>query len=323
MFINDLIDNNVFYIDKPLLLLNAEWRWDEDKFLSLPKDKLIIVDCSSEHWGSGTFIHSVYDMLEKYNLMFLVLTHVPTDHLTRPNLLFYPYWYQQNRKSFPRLPLDNVKKYKLSCLNANPRPHRIYNYFALQDRNYNNVLLTMHNSDVHRDDEYKLSPTVLNKWKEISQTLPTRNSLQDTPGEDMNTSNHEAYSNSYINLVTETTVDNSIQITEKTWKPIAAGQLFIILGNPGLVAHLREIGVDVFDDAIDHSYYDSEPDVEAKIAKIYELLDSLMISNLEESYKQLQNRRAENVRKFFAGEFDSQYSNLLKRKIKECINTLN
>ena len=66
-----------------------------------------------------------------------------------------------------------------------------------------------------------------------------------------------SHTNSYFNIVTETghCLKNSIIIiTEKSYKPIAMFQPFVIVGSPGIIQLLRDDGYDVFDDIIDHSY---------------------------------------------------------------------
>jgi hypothetical protein len=316
MFINDLLTEDIHYIFSPLSLYNNEWRWDDSKFLALPKDKLIIVNCSSENWGMGEFIGSLYNNLERYHLNFLILSHNPDDHLTRPNLLFYPYWYQDSVKFFNQPIFSNLKTYKLSCLNGNPRPHRIVNYFKLLEKNYADTFISMHsteNSITNRDDDCVLDQITLQKWAEISVQFKNRNTSTCSQGPD-----NEAYLDTYVNLVTETTVSDRLFITEKTWKPIASGQLFLVLGNPGTIKFLREQGVDTFDDYIDHSY-DNETDFTVRLDKLYQSLDQLMLSNLEDLYKQTQHRRLENTNRFFAGTFDLRYA----KTLKECINTQN
>jgi hypothetical protein len=43
-------------------------------------------------------------------------------------------------------------------------------------------------------------------------------------------------------------------LTEKTFKCLKHGHLFVIAGGPGSIATLRELGYRTFDHAIDHSY---------------------------------------------------------------------
>ena len=65
------------------------------------------------------------------------------------------------------------------------------------------------------------------------------------------------YNETAHTLVTETTFDERfVFFTEKTVKPIIAKRLFIMLGNPGSLARLRDMGFMTFDGIIDESYDD-------------------------------------------------------------------
>lgn len=83
---------------------------------------------------------------------------------------------------------------------------------------------------------------------------------------------------SLLYLVTETVATGRRHhLTEKTFKPIAMGMPFIIVGTQGSLRYLRSYGFRTFGDLWDESY-DDEPDDSRrieKIAKVLELLDSL------------------------------------------------
>lgn len=87
------------------------------------------------------------------------------------------------------------------------------------------------------------------------------------------TFNPDHFYNAYWNIVIETHIDveniPGVFITEKTWKPIAHYQPFIILGCSGSLAHLHELGYQTFGEFIDESY-DSVTD---HIERTYKVLD--------------------------------------------------
>jgi hypothetical protein len=68
----------------------------------------------------------------------------------------------------------------------------------------------------------------------------------------------EHYTDSYCNIVLETHFDadgsGGTFLTEKTFKPIKHGQPFVIVGPPGSLKQLRDMGYCTFDQAIDNSY---------------------------------------------------------------------
>jgi len=63
------------------------------------------------------------------------------------------------------------------------------------------------------------------------------------------------YSELSIEIVCETnTTADTFFITEKTFRPIAYGKLFLVIGSPEFEQNLKNLGFDIFDDIIDKSY---------------------------------------------------------------------
>jgi hypothetical protein len=314
--------SGVFYFNQPDTIYDkTTWSIDQEKLTLLKQHSMVIADFGSEHYGDD-MLYNLYDVLESHDINFLLLSHNPQDHLMQPRLLFYPHWYHWCREKLCNLPnlLEIKKKYKVSCLNGVPRPHRIYNWITLQEKPYvADLLFSMHRQNdqlLMRNDDYDLSSNMLEKWNSIQSGLgDIRVSLMAKANVDLS---HPAYADSYINLVTETTVLPKVFVTEKTWKPVASGQLFLIIGNPGTVNYLRSQGVDVFDDVIDHKYYDNEPDWQARILKVHQLVEDLIQQDLYKINQNTVARRALNREKFFNGAFDLQYQN----QVQECIDTL-
>jgi hypothetical protein len=97
---------------------------------------------------------------------------------------------------------------------------------------------------------------------------------------------------SYVNLISESDFsDDTIGffITEKTIKPFIYSQIPLILAKPGMVAHLKKYGFDMFDDIIDNSY-DTIIDLDNRIEMIYNELLKLKSMNLLEWFKDNDNR---------------------------------
>lgn len=66
---------------------------------------------------------------------------------------------------------------------------------------------------------------------------------------------HSLYESSAVEIVNETTFDSiGYHITEKFLNSVYGFNLPIILGPKGVVAYLKTLGFDMFDDIIDHSY---------------------------------------------------------------------
>ena len=73
---------------------------------------------------------------------------------------------------------------------------------------------------------------------------------------------HDLYKNTWVSLIPETTYydDYPAFISEKTFKPIACLQPFIILGSKGILKYLRTYGYKTFDGFIDESYDECDDD---------------------------------------------------------------
>jgi len=277
--------------------------------------QLVIVDCSNEHWGSfaGT-IGKIHRELSRIDINFIILSHCPEDHDPDQGILFYPYWYYAaiKDKLFEVLPVTNKKRFALGCLNANPRPHRIANYFMFQNKKYwSNCCTTFFSTDPmpSRSDDVTLEPNEIEFWNSTKSKLP--NKITDG----FMATDLLPVTESYVHLVTETTVRERVFVTEKTWKPISAGQLFLVFGNPGTMDFLQSQGVDIFSDLIDHKYYDLEPDWRTRLVKLHQLLDDLVEQDLEAMNRATQQRRQNNAEKFFLGQFDLGYRSALLNKI--------
>lgn len=288
-------------------IYDSNWELDSSKFDS---NTHYVIDFSSEHYGQDT-VSMAHQQLTKIGISFDILTYNPRDHLISSNIHYNPYYYHYTVDKFRQIDINcDHKKYKLSCLNGNPRFHRIYNYIELKQKSYyENTLFSMHSDDgAVRPDDYVLPDPYKKIWESTSTMLKSRDAMVLAERTRLDTQNsHPAYTDSYVNLVTETTVIPNVFVTEKTWKPIASGQLFLIIGNCGIIEHLRDVGVDVFDDIVDHKYYDTEPNWQSRIQKVHKLLDDLMTQDLQHINEVTLTRRQMNSQRFFSREFNKQY----------------
>ena len=306
----------VFYSKDPTIIFDNKWLLDYSKIESLKQHDFVVLDFASEHYGVDGLDY-IYHALSAEGVNFILLSHEPADHQKFKRMFFYPHWCNHARKmlKIPELNNLSVRSYKWGCLNGNSRPHRIYNYIYSQQQTYfNSACFTMHcePEDVStRGDDVILDSNVVAEWDKIKINLTTKlfpsgsDCICDLP----------ANIDAYIHLVTETTVIPRIFLSEKTWKPIACEQIFLLFGNPGSIQHLRDLGVDVFDDLIDHSY-DNETDWKNRCHLIHKQIENLVSLDLHDVYINTQQRRSANREKFFAGDFDQPYYQL----ITQCIN---
>jgi hypothetical protein len=273
----------------------------------------VLINCSTEHWGSEKefgVVATLHDLFSKYfDKDFLILTHDPCDELLSSNLVYFPFWWWRCRKMFRTDPnsIGMVhRKYLVSNLNWGVKDFRIANYLMMmQAPAQSQFLITMHNTDINLayNGYFDLTAEETATWENIKSTLPTSRQDPMPPNDRLWVTNiqHPAFFDSYLHLVSEASVHDKIFLTEKTWKPIASGQLFLIWGNAGIVDHLRRLGFDVFDDIIDHSY-DSEPDHRSRLRMIHREIHRLVQVDFAEIYAKTLDRRQGNLQKFIDDE---------------------
>ena len=124
---------------------------------------------------------------------------------------------------------------------------------------------------------------------------------------------------SLLYLVTETVATGRRHhLTEKTFKPIALGMPFVIVGTQGSLRYLRSYGFKTFGDLWDESY-DDEPDDSLRIEKIAQVLK--MLDGLEEHRQDIFDSAQEIVKHnwnhFYHGGFEAVLWNELQEMLNE------
>ena len=160
------------------------------------------------------------------------------------------------------------RKYKFTCLNRLDKIHRRYvglkfwetgmrnaGYFSysMHDFTYNGLEKIEHD---HKVNEFGLDWGITpERWEKFHNAGPFRADRLD-----IDQHNHhwhvedQHYTDAYWNFVTETGVAENTFLSEKTFKPIANLQPFIIMGDYGSLALLHDLGYKTFGDYIDESY---------------------------------------------------------------------
>jgi len=161
--------------------------------------------------------------------------------------------------------------YLYDCINMRPRVHRILNFLHLINSDLldkGNISMSAQNEwDAYVDlthtsflQNYGLPADIVSKLKpEMTPKVAKHNYDREL---DMYYHYVERildnlYKNSWVSLVTESSYfdhEYNVFISEKTFKPIAAMQPFIILGSKNILRHLRNLGFKTFSPYIDESY---------------------------------------------------------------------
>lgn len=139
----------------------------------------------------------------------------------------------------------------------------------------------------------------------------------------------EDYESTEIEVVLETLFDDDrLHLTEKTLRPIAMGQPFILAGTYGSLEYLRDYGFKTFSDCWDESY-DMMSDGIERMNKIIEVMSdivSMPTSKREEMLVKARSIADYNKQHFFSDKFQTQISKELRDNLTvglACIDKLN
>ena len=173
----------------------------------------------------------------------------------------------------------NERKYKIASFNRRPDENRAK--FVNEFKHRSDILCTLGLPDEHDIDFYN------NLYPDLVPMLPIEYDLN----LDLNAPNLVSILNwhlhqvSYIQVVNESLYHsnkNHMFINEKTFKPIACMQPFVVNGMPGSLKHLQELGFKTFSNWWDESY-DLETDYDKRTQKVFQTINDLA----DLSHKQL------------------------------------
>ena len=305
-----LFDNSQIFNDEMILL-------EREKILKNTESKNFYINYCHEPWNGDTENYTKSELLKKNINNFYILTgNINYWYYTKDKIIFQPQSYLEtrfNKKLAPVLSSEKVinsdRQHLISCYNGRSRVHRIENYILLKEKPYfNKFLFSMHNDfDIEQEKiewpgVQDLDPGLLAQWENERFKLPNKNVGSDWSAYD------KAYRDTYIAYVTETSINSSYWFwSEKIWRPIMAGQLFLFLAYPNSVQHLRDLGFDVYDDIIDNSY-DKEQDWHKRITMLHQEIERLLSLNLVDIFKNLTERRLRNYNYFYSKKFFNLYT---------------
>jgi hypothetical protein len=126
------------------------------------------------------------------------------------------------------------------------------------------------------------------------------------------------YRSTEIEVVLETMFDDTrTHLTEKSLRPIACGQPFILVSTPGSLEYLKHYGFETFSNVFDESY-DKELDPLLRLKKVIELMKYM--KNLTTSEKrQLSDIASRNKQRFFSIEFQQFVVNEFKSNLDSAL----
>jgi len=227
---------------------------------------------------------------------------------------YYPFWLVNSITWAKQDTVDIVAKkpYNIVCLNSKIRYTRLYVLYKLLKKSYIDTIKIVggiesidqifHEDDDRLGDQQLLFEEHHIAAKELISKFCDINGYCDfATEEDKVKSIAHNMDTAYLQVVNESRPELSAFVSEKIFKPLRAGQLFLLHGSAGTVEHIRQLGFDTFDDYIDHSRYDHEPNWQRRADLMLTVLDDIQ-SNIENIYYATTERRQQNIDLFKKSE---------------------
>jgi hypothetical protein len=209
---------------------------------------------------------------------YLAISQWQTSTHTYLKELHYPSWlFAFKKQDLPQWDFDRTRQHAFSCLNRNPTFHRLVLYTMIKERGLlDHFVYSFYDRCPYQGHQIRAWQYAdLDRYVGSELAERCRTSISDFPiswqgeelGKNDHSLNHAAYRDTWCNLVTETSVLEPFT-SEKIWKPIAAGQMFLIVGAPGTCQWLQTLGFQVPD-----CEYDLETDLVTRLSCILDVVD--------------------------------------------------
>ena len=161
------------------------------------------------------------------------------------------------------------------CYNRRPRYHRLIMLCSLLSNNIWHRGLISHRPDNFKQDLSQINWEFQSYVKMLEAIGPKELDMDLLDNNPAIQYNIDHYSQTFLSLIPETGFSShSVFLSEKIWKSIRVGHPFIVVGNPGTLTELHNLGFKTFGDWWDESY-DEEINLEKRIKKISKVLVKL------------------------------------------------
>ena len=210
-------------------------------------------DCFLKYPG---VLDRIHESMDRYNVEHITILYgdaraAEKYHGDRITFLPHVGWWQYANIDSMLDIQPNAKPFM--SLNRTVHQHRLDHFRMLADMD----LLELGNISAH----LRTTNTNADDWvKSNADIAPLFPIFIDGDNAERNTAfimNRPVYENSQVNFITETKyAEESIFLSEKTWKAIALGQPFMVLATSGHLKLMRELGYRTDFSGIDNSYDD-------------------------------------------------------------------
>ena len=233
------------------------------------KDEKIILDLKHEGWDivENGIEQKVKNICDELTIPYAQIEFTSSDRLCKNETFKHtinPKYttYFSNRYKEIEIVLSTEFNYGLFCGRATNE--RLYSFWKHKNWQYSNRGKASMHLDIDTVTEWDSDFTSFiceynEYWQSLLPLLPYSD-VGDYIKPPMFTHAHnrswkEIYNNIAIEIVIETNqTPDTFFITEKTFRPIAYGKLFLVIGSPEFEHNLKRMGFDIFDDIIDKSY---------------------------------------------------------------------
>lgn len=185
--------------------------------------------------------------------------------------------YLENGTEEPEYDSERVPEKLFLMWNRRFRPHRIAMVLSLEKNNLiDRSYISFNRNDLERpnisfensiDMEHmfmtnpglRLNPEIVHRFKQRLPLVLDGETNVNKMCEDFDNATRPYYQNSLISIITETNYDNpEVTLTEKSFKPIKEKHPFIIVGVPGALKAMRDMGFKTFSEFWSEDYDEVE-----------------------------------------------------------------
>jgi len=243
--------------------------------ISQHKDEKIILDLKHEGWDivENGIEQKVKNICDELDIPYAQIEFTSSDRLCKSETFehtinpeyttFFSDWFKKTE-------ITPSTKFNYGMFCARATDERLYSFWKHKNWQYSDRGLASMHLDVDTVTEWDSDFTSFicehnERWQSLVPLLPYSDADEYwLPGDNSKRQSWDDnlwkkhYKDIAVEIVIETNqTPDTFFITEKIFRPIAYGKLFLVIGSPEFEQNLKRMGFDIFDDIINKSY-DSE-----------------------------------------------------------------
>ena len=283
----------------------------------------VIIDKSVEHLHNDADFMHLYNNLKTFDLLdrCVVLDNTKDETLfgmyNVPHIYIpgYPLFYIALTKKIPQYVAE--PKYAFLCLNNYNKPHRLATIAMLSKNNMLRKTAWSYREKATTQNQTYNPNQIIPDWDEKMINFETPKHLdQGAEDFDQDANMSTLYGSAKTSIATETDYifDKTSFATEKCYNAIHYGAQLIAVSCAGTIDIMREHGIDVYDDIVDHSYDAIKDPIERFKAIQVAIEDNYSIGG----YKQVRTALAPRIlrNQMLLTHYDHWY-----KELEHCIDT--